>query len=322
MNSEAFVLRIEKGKDKGREITCRSDRVRIGREAPCELVIEEDTVSRHHLTINFDGTDSLLTDENSANGTFLNGVRVRGVQKLTSGDVIGLGPDVRVRYEQGHPSSEGSAAARRPAKQTRNLLTQLDQVLRQNPLLTAAVTIAWVGTFVFLVYSSTASPGQGRLTKERAEYLTQSTTQFLAGASARKRVEGTPNVAQAAVLLAEGKRLEELSDKDPSAFYAAAIKYRQALLLCGYADLGTYMAASVESNTAGETPAQVAQALQQVLERLKTQLRDALFQGWRAEGHGQFREAVQSYERVLALVPDTGAPSYDFARRRLQALQR
>src|SRR5207248_1985024 len=51
-------------------------RVTIGRGSGCELVIRDTRISRHHATIELVNGQHLLRDLGSANGTFLNGLRL------------------------------------------------------------------------------------------------------------------------------------------------------------------------------------------------------------------------------------------------------
>lgn len=67
-----------------------SDRMTVGREAANRIVIDDPTVSREHAAIVPVGNDHILEDLASANGTFVNGVRVPR-RILQHGDVIELG---------------------------------------------------------------------------------------------------------------------------------------------------------------------------------------------------------------------------------------
>ena len=66
------------------------------------LVIPEPNVSRRHAQISYDTASRayLLTDLNSSNGTRLNGQRLATGQSapLMNGAVIGLGPNVSIRF--------------------------------------------------------------------------------------------------------------------------------------------------------------------------------------------------------------------------------
>lgn len=64
----------------------------IGRQADCDVVLDSTTVSRRHATLRLLPDQTvILTDLNSTNGTFLNGVRLYGSAKVGPGDVILIG---------------------------------------------------------------------------------------------------------------------------------------------------------------------------------------------------------------------------------------
>ncbi|WP_242457274.1 FHA domain-containing protein [Treponema zioleckii] len=65
----------------------------IGRSPDCEIVIDNKLVSRVHACIQKIKDDYFLKDENSTNGTFLNGHRIPQEKyvKLNSGDKITVG---------------------------------------------------------------------------------------------------------------------------------------------------------------------------------------------------------------------------------------
>ena len=67
------------------------DRFSIGRDASCDLAIADMTVSRRHATLERTQDGWLLTDLESTNGTRVNGWRVRGKVKVTSGDLVSFG---------------------------------------------------------------------------------------------------------------------------------------------------------------------------------------------------------------------------------------
>ena len=63
----------------------------IGRSPLCQLLVPHPIVSRLHAKVERNGTQYLLSDTGSANGTFLNGRRLGGPHLLLDGDLIGLG---------------------------------------------------------------------------------------------------------------------------------------------------------------------------------------------------------------------------------------
>lgn len=68
-----------------REIPIKPDMV-LGRQAECDLQLTEGHASRRHAKFSFAENAVWLEDLNSANGTFVNGTKLTGKVKLTSGD--------------------------------------------------------------------------------------------------------------------------------------------------------------------------------------------------------------------------------------------
>jgi diguanylate cyclase (GGDEF)-like protein len=63
----------------------------IGRDEHCSLAIKEDSVSRRHALLEFDGQSHVILDLGSTNGTFVNENRVNSARPLESGDRIRFG---------------------------------------------------------------------------------------------------------------------------------------------------------------------------------------------------------------------------------------
>lgn len=77
----------------------------IGRAADCSLTIADPRVSRLHLIIEPIAGIWLARDPGSANGTFLNGVRLRSAISLRAGDVLELGDSHAQLLDSGAPST-------------------------------------------------------------------------------------------------------------------------------------------------------------------------------------------------------------------------
>lgn len=63
----------------------------IGREHGSEIRIDDVEISRHHAALEHNAGQVVLTDLNSTNGTWVNGVPVRGARALRGGDVVRVG---------------------------------------------------------------------------------------------------------------------------------------------------------------------------------------------------------------------------------------
>lgn len=74
------------------------DRVRVGRQATCGVVIQDPNVSREHAQLRRGPSGWTVLDLGSTNGTRINGRGAAGEQLLASGDEIAFG-SVTVRFE-------------------------------------------------------------------------------------------------------------------------------------------------------------------------------------------------------------------------------
>ncbi|MGD9563970.1 MAG: FHA domain-containing protein [Pyrinomonadaceae bacterium] len=72
----------------------------IGRTPPAQLILDDEGLSRVNTTIFVEGDEVLAADENSTNGTFLNGERISGRPKiLRDGDRLKVGSHTEIRVE-------------------------------------------------------------------------------------------------------------------------------------------------------------------------------------------------------------------------------
>ncbi|HWE62849.1 MAG TPA: FHA domain-containing protein [Chloroflexota bacterium] len=69
----------------------------LGRDPACDIPVEDEFVSAQHLKIVLDGGRWVAQDQNSTNGTRLNGARLRGTAPLKPGDILDLGR-LRLRF--------------------------------------------------------------------------------------------------------------------------------------------------------------------------------------------------------------------------------
>jgi hypothetical protein len=75
-----------------------NERVTIGRQAGCTIVIRDTNISREHAQLRRRPNGWTVRDLGSTNGTKLNGVRIEDEQLLADGDVIMLGA-IKVMFE-------------------------------------------------------------------------------------------------------------------------------------------------------------------------------------------------------------------------------
>lgn len=74
--------------------------ITIGRAASAKIVAADASLSRVHATVWREDDDVWIADENSTNGTFVNGERIFGERKLNDGDEVQLGFDTRIYFEK------------------------------------------------------------------------------------------------------------------------------------------------------------------------------------------------------------------------------
>jgi len=66
----------------------------IGRHHECDLVLDNDLVSRRHARLVEDGDGPVIEDLGSMNGVFVNERRIHGPTRLAHGDTIAIGTDL------------------------------------------------------------------------------------------------------------------------------------------------------------------------------------------------------------------------------------
>jgi hypothetical protein len=78
----------------GRHFTLHQDTTTIGRTTGNDIIIPDISVSRQHAVLRFEQGKWVVEDKNSANGTYVNGARIRGPQTLSEGDQLRFGDEV------------------------------------------------------------------------------------------------------------------------------------------------------------------------------------------------------------------------------------
>jgi hypothetical protein len=74
------------------------ERITLGRDPSCEIVISDPQVSRQHARLTRQDEMIVIEDLGSTNGTFVNGMRLTNPHTLINGNVIGLGDAVTLTY--------------------------------------------------------------------------------------------------------------------------------------------------------------------------------------------------------------------------------
>jgi pSer/pThr/pTyr-binding forkhead associated (FHA) protein len=98
----------------GQSYELKVDKTTIGRVEDNTFQIPHPSVSSHHGEVLLRGTDVIIRDLNSTNGTFINNQQITTEAILKPGQVVRFG-QVDVRLESGTPAS---AASKRPTDST------------------------------------------------------------------------------------------------------------------------------------------------------------------------------------------------------------
>ncbi|MEM4234830.1 MAG: FHA domain-containing protein, partial [Candidatus Methanomethylicaceae archaeon] len=92
-----FVMRS--GPTPGKVYPLEGDVITIGRDPANTIHINDAEVSRRHARLEKRDNAYVIQDLGSTNGTFVNGVRLSGMQVLNPGDQISLGENIHLTYE-------------------------------------------------------------------------------------------------------------------------------------------------------------------------------------------------------------------------------
>ena len=94
-----FRFVMQSGPVVGKVYYLDAEEIYIGRESTNTIVINDVQVSRRHAKLEQKGSEYVIQDLGSTNGTFVNGVRISGTQVLNLGDMVALGEGITLVYE-------------------------------------------------------------------------------------------------------------------------------------------------------------------------------------------------------------------------------
>jgi pSer/pThr/pTyr-binding forkhead associated (FHA) protein len=98
MENDRPILILDEGMDEAHRWPVDKELTTLGRWPDNDVVLPDRRVSRHHAQIRRVGTQFLLEDRNSTNGTFVNGERVEGSYALQDGDTLQFSPSFQLRF--------------------------------------------------------------------------------------------------------------------------------------------------------------------------------------------------------------------------------
>jgi DNA-binding winged helix-turn-helix (wHTH) protein len=92
------ILIIQDDKNPTQHWPMPKDEVVIGRDEECDLTLAERQVSRQHIRLFREGDVYYVQDLDSKNGTWVNGLQLKGTRELQDGDEIHIALVVRIRF--------------------------------------------------------------------------------------------------------------------------------------------------------------------------------------------------------------------------------
>ena len=90
-NSGVAQLVVRRGAQEGMTFALQTDELMtVGRSSDSKIFLDDVTVSRKHAAVSFTGTEWVITDSGSLNGTYVNKQRVSSTT-LNNGDELQIG---------------------------------------------------------------------------------------------------------------------------------------------------------------------------------------------------------------------------------------
>src|SRR5262250_2333114 len=112
----------------GRMHELKGDKTTIGRVEDNTFPIVEASISSHHCEILLRGSDVVVKDLNSTNGTFINGEKLTGEGALKYGQILRLG-QVELRLENGDGAAPAAPAPAPSATPVTPIKKPMDQTM-------------------------------------------------------------------------------------------------------------------------------------------------------------------------------------------------
>lgn len=118
---ESAMLILQEEETAGQTWVLDRDRVVIGRDPDCDVVLPSRLVSRQHAVVARDEAGYVLEDLESKNGTYLNGRVVAGTVRLQDGDEIQIALRFRLAFVGAGATAPLGVAPERLAQQALRL---------------------------------------------------------------------------------------------------------------------------------------------------------------------------------------------------------
>lgn len=137
--NHAHFIAIVEGAAQGRFIELGNDPFLIGRQESCNLCLNDGSVSKRHCMVQIESNQVYVTDLNSTNGSFLNGLRIGGKTPWPEGGSLRLGTHV-LKHE--YRDRKEYAASEHLAEDLRRASTYVQSLLPP-PIAEGPVRVEW-----------------------------------------------------------------------------------------------------------------------------------------------------------------------------------
>lgn len=111
-----YQLVMRSGPNAGKIYPLEQAELTIGRDTTNAIAINDAEVSRRHAKLTLRGTEYVIEDLGSTNGTFISGQRLSGPYTLRPGDLISLGENIVLMFEAASDPNATMIASRKAAK--------------------------------------------------------------------------------------------------------------------------------------------------------------------------------------------------------------
>jgi putative serine protease PepD len=172
-------LAVTAGVGAGRLLELGEGRFVIGRDASCDLTVDDPKVSGEHAEIIRSGSSFVLRDLGSTNGTYVNGSRVREPVALEGGDQLRVG-NTQLQAVPGGAPFPAAAGTGRAASQSAILRVQTNLQRQQRlVLILAGVAVAIAAAAVLAVVTGVfgGDDGSGQLSADEVRDLQRAVVQ-------------------------------------------------------------------------------------------------------------------------------------------------
>ncbi|MHC4400150.1 MAG: SpoIIE family protein phosphatase [Planctomycetota bacterium] len=109
-----YTLRILTGNHRGKQYDLVDDEVFVGRDRQCQIVIDDDSVSRRHARLKLGADGYVIEDLRSRNGTYVNGRKIEEPSPLEKDDRVEIGVTEFVFRPSGSSTRKKEPAAPDP----------------------------------------------------------------------------------------------------------------------------------------------------------------------------------------------------------------